>query len=125
MEPHRAERVSEAIREELAEIIEYEMSDPRIASVTVTDVRVAPDLRTAVVRILGGAEPQIQQALQALEKARHYIRRELAGRLRLWRIPELHFEADTTTEAVSRVEQLLKRVKKSREKSGGTAENKP
>ena len=44
MEGHRAERVTEAIREELGEIIGYEMSDPRIGSATVTEVHVSPDL---------------------------------------------------------------------------------
>lgn len=115
---HRTERISEALKEELAEIIAYEMSDPRLASVTVTDVHVTPDKKTAHVRILAGsAEQQQRDALDALEHARHYLRRELSSRLRLFRVPELHFEADTGTGAESRIEELLRRVRKNREKS--------
>jgi ribosome-binding factor A len=126
VDPRRAQRVSEALREELAEIIEYEVSDPRIASVAVTDVQVTPDLRTAIVRVLGGeSEGALQEALQALEGARHYIRRELAARLRLFRVPELHFEAHTASNAAERVEQLLNRIKKKREKTEGPAGNTP
>jgi len=95
MDARRTARVAEAIRQELAEIIGYEMSDPRVAAVTVTDVAVSRDLRLAQVRVAtGGGESQLRAAVAALEGARHWIRRELAGRLRLWRIPEFHFRAD-------------------------------
>jgi ribosome-binding factor A len=119
MEPHRAERVSEALREELSEIIEYELSDPRVRSVTVTAVHVTPDLRHAHVMVVSGGTPdEARQALEGLVHASHYLRRELANRIRVWRIPELHFEADTSTGAASRVEQLLDRVRKSRKNTG-------
>lgn len=115
MEAHRAERVSEALREELAELIGYEMSDPRIGSVEVTEVVVAPDMRQARVRIsLAGDERARDEALRALDGARHFLRRELAGRLRLFRIPELFFEADVSAGGRDRLEQLLKRIRKGR-----------
>jgi ribosome-binding factor A len=123
MDEHRSQRVSEAIREELAEIIGYEMSDPRIGQVDVTEVLVAPDMRHARVRLhLGGDEKDREQAMLALEGARHYLRRELAGRLRLFRIPELHFEADLGTESEIRLEQLLRRARKDRAKSAAAAQ---
>jgi ribosome-binding factor A len=115
MEPHRAERVSEALREELSEIIEYELSDPRVRSVAVTAVHVTPDLRHAHVMVVSAGGPeQERQALEGLVHASHYLRRELANRIRVWRIPELHFEADTSSGTAGRVEQLLERVRKSR-----------
>jgi ribosome-binding factor A len=95
MDARRTARVAEAIRQELAQIIGYEMSDPRVAAVIVTGVAVSRDLRRAQVRVAGGGgDRQLGAALAALEGARHWIRRELAGRLRLWRIPEFHFQAD-------------------------------
>jgi ribosome-binding factor A len=124
MDARRVQRVSEALREELAQIIEYEMSDPRLAAVTVTEVHVTADLRVARVRVLCG-DSDLEAALRALERARHYVRRELAGRLRLWRIPELHFEADSSMGAEGRVEELLERVKKSREELQKSPENTP
>ena len=89
MEPHRTERVSEALREELTEIIEYELSDPRLAAVRVTGVLVAPDLRKAHVLFLAeGAPEQGRQAREALEHAANYLRGELSRRLSMWRVPE-------------------------------------
>ena len=115
MDQHRAERVSEIVREELAEIIGFELEDPRLASVDVTDVRVAPDLRHAHVLIgVAGDEREKRSALAALEHARHYLRHELARRLNLRKIPELHFEYDPMPRADERVEILLRRVKKMR-----------
>jgi ribosome-binding factor A len=118
MDQRRAQRVSEALREELAEIIEYEMTDPRVGPVAVTAVDVSTDLRVAHVKVALNQDPKEQkQALQALDGARHYLRRELAGRLRLFRVPEIVFEVDTGSGAESRVEELLKRVRKARAKS--------
>ena len=51
MPQHRTQRISEALREELAEMIGYELSDPRVASATVTGIEVSPDKRHALVRI--------------------------------------------------------------------------
>lgn len=96
MHARRAARVAEALRQELAEIIGFEMSDPRVAGITVTRVAVSRDMRRADVRVCAeGDEACREAALRALEGARHWIRRELAGRLRIWRIPEFFFRADT------------------------------
>ncbi len=120
MDPHRSQRVSEAIREELSEIIAYEMSDPRIGLVDVTEVLITPDMRHARVRLhLGGDDHGRQDTLLALDGARYYLRRELAGRLRLYRVPELHFEADLGLGGESRLEQLLRQAREERPKSSG------
>jgi len=115
MDDHRVERVSEAIREELYEIIAFEMEDPRLVSVDVSEVHVSPDSRSATVGVvISGDEREQVQALAALDHARHYLRHELARRLNLRRIPELHFTADRWAVASDRVELLLKRAKKKR-----------
>lgn len=115
MDPHRVERVSEALREELNELIGYEMSDPRLSNMTVTDVFVSPDLKHAQVRLALPTDDQARKdALDALEHARGFIKREVAHRLQIFKLPELHFEADLAPELASRVEQLLKRVRKGR-----------
>ena len=117
MDPYRSQRVSEAIREELSEIIGYEMADPRLGMVDVTEVLVTPDKRHARVRLhLGGDEKTQADALVALGGARHFLRRQLASRLRLFRTPELLFEADLEAGYQGRLEQLLKRVRKGRPK---------
>ena len=123
MVQHRAQRVSETIREELSEIIGYELSDPRIGTVDVTEVLVGAGMRHARVRLhLGGDEKEREQSLLALGRARHFLRRALAARLRLFRIPEIHFEADLEVSTVERVEQLLQRVRKDPSESSGPEE---
>jgi ribosome-binding factor A len=121
MDPRRSERLSEAIREELDEMISYELSDPRIDTAGVAEVAVSPDARTARVRVLltGDAKSQ-KQCLDALNGAKGYIRRELARRIDLFRIPELHFEAAVSAELGSRLEHLLKRVRRGRPRPADT-----
>ncbi len=115
MDERRTLRVSEAVREELAELIGFELDDPRVGDVNVTDVHVSPDGRYARVRVAArGEERQQQEALDALDHARHFLRHELGVRLNLRHVPELHFERDRHPDAASRVEFLIKRAKKSR-----------
>ena len=106
MDERRILRVSEAVKEELTEIIGFEMEDPRLLDVDVTDVQVSPDSRHAVKRQ--------HHALAALEHAAGYLRRELALRLQLRQVPELHFEQDKNPNVESRIDFLLRRVRKSR-----------
>ena len=111
---HRTERISEALREELAELISYELSDPRVASATVTSLDISPDKRHALVRIRVDEGADTKQTIAALEHAATFLRHEVARRLELYRVPELHFEADIATELGPRVDHLLKRVKRGR-----------
>lgn len=122
MDEHRALRVSEAVREELAEIIGFEMEDPRLREVTVSDVEVTPDGRHARVKVVPeGDETERNRTLAALDHARNFLRHELATRLNLRKVPELHFEIDRWADVDSRIEVLLKRAKKRR----GPTENQP
>jgi ribosome-binding factor A len=115
MDAHRTGRVSEAVREELSEIIGFELSDPRLSDVIVTEVHVSPDMRHAHVKIgVDSANPQPGKAIKALEHASNYLRHELATRLSLRRTPELHFAIDDHPEAPQRIEVLLKRARKTR-----------
>ena len=115
MDERRTARVSEAVREELAEIIGFELDDPRLVGVDVTEVHVSPDARHASIKVsIHGEERAQNQVLAALEHASGYLRRELAGRLQLRHVPELHFDRDKNPDVESRVEFLLRRAKKSR-----------
>ena len=122
MDERRTQRVSVAVQEELAEIIGFELDDPRLLEVTVTEVHVSSDGRYAHVKVaLGGDERQQRASLAALDHARHYLRHELATRLSLRHVPELHFEQERHPDADTRIDILLKRAKKSR----GRSENLP
>ena len=114
MDSHRNERVSEALREELGELIAYELSDPRIGDATVTEVLLSPDMRHAQVRLhLANGSGGAEETIRALDGARHFLRRQLAERLSLFRVPELHFEADVSASA-AHLGRLLKRIQRGR-----------
>jgi ribosome-binding factor A len=115
MDSYRAKRVSEALREELDEMIGYELSDPRVADAAVTEVLVSPDMKHAKVRLhVSNDLTQRQETIRALEGARHFLRHQLAERLSLFRIPELHFEADISLAGDGRLDHLLKRIRRGR-----------
>jgi ribosome-binding factor A len=115
MDPRRSERLSEALREELEELINYELTDPRIDVMGVTEVLITPDGKHARVRLnLNGDRAWQEQSLEALEHAKGFIKKELAHRLDLFRLPDLRFEAAFSPEAPERVGQLLKRVRRGR-----------
>jgi ribosome-binding factor A len=113
MESRRAQRISEALREELAELVGYELGDPRLVGATVTECHLSPDGRHAhvLVWVRGSAEER-KGAIEALEHAKSHLRSQVAMRLRLFRPPELHFEEDDAAGGESRVDQLLKRIHK-------------
>ena len=118
MDPHRIERVSEIIREELEELIGYEMSDPRMGDASVVEVRISPDLRHAVVSLtLSGTTQEQGATLDALEHAKHYLRHQLTERLRLFKSPELHFVAAVGVELGVKTAQMLKRIRRGRPKA--------
>jgi len=115
MDAHRTGRVSEAVRTELSEIISFEMEDPRLSDVVVTECHVSPDMRHAHVKIgVEAGNPQPLKALKALEHAANFLRHQLATRLGLRHTPELHFALDEHPEAPERIELLLKRARKTR-----------
>ncbi len=111
MEEHRSQRVSLAVKEELAEIIGFEMDDPRLLSVNVTLAEVSPDMRHAHVKFSADAGAE-KAAQAALEHAKGFLKHELATRLNLRRVPDLHFAPDTHPDAESRIDFLLRRTKR-------------
>lgn len=117
MDPHRNERVSESLREELNELISYELSDPRIGSATVTEVLVSPDFRRANVRLaLAGTEQEQASTLEAINHAKQFIKVQLSERLQLYHMPELHFEPDLPPALAAKAPQILKRIRRGRPK---------
>jgi ribosome-binding factor A len=107
----RPERVAELLREELIEIVGFELEDPRVEAATVTDVRVADDLRDAKVYVLiQGDEAQIKGALKALQHAAPYVRQQVGLRLNLRYAPHLYFVRDTVEEQAARIESVLQEI---------------
>ncbi len=109
----RPERVAEQVREEITQIVGYELDDPRLSMVTVTDVRMSENLREArVYVIIEGDDSEAAQAMRALNHAAPYVRRQLGMVLNLKYTPEIHFVRDTVEESATRVEALLSEIAK-------------
>lgn len=115
MDENRTRRVSEAVREELAELIGFEMDDPRLTDVSVTGADVSPDMRHAHVKVAIDTDSE-RTVLAGLEHAKSFLKRELAARLNLRRIPDLHFAVDSHPDADSRIEFLLRRARRNQAK---------
>jgi ribosome-binding factor A len=126
LDPYRHERVSESIREELDELIAYEMSDPRVGSATVTEVLISPDYRKAVVRLaLIGTSAEQAATLDALNHAKQFLRHELTERLQLFKTPELYFEAALAADLAAKAAKILKRIQRGRPKQDQASEKNP
>ncbi len=120
MAGHRVERVAAQLREEISAIIMRDLKDPRIGMVSITEVKLTPDLRSAIVRVSVVGESEGQQAAVAgLDHARGFIRKELGSRLSNLRFaPELRFELDEGIAYSVRVSQLLREVQKGSSDAG-------
>jgi ribosome-binding factor A len=107
--PRRLERFSDLLLETLSQLLLRDVKDPRIGTVTLTRVDVAPDLRQARVGFctLGDAAGRTK-AQKGLESAAKFMQGKVARLLRLRYAPEIHFEYDDTFEKADEVDRLLK-----------------
>jgi len=113
---HR-ERLGEALREEIETLVEGELRDPRIGLVSVSEVQVAEDSRSARVLVtVEGDDEEASRSLAGLAAAVGFIRHEVAERLHLRRPPELIFQLDRSHVLQARVEELLRRTKGARKR---------
>ncbi|MEP6704549.1 MAG: 30S ribosome-binding factor RbfA, partial [Acidobacteriota bacterium] len=104
----RPERLAETLREEIAEVVGFELDDPRVEMVTVTEVSVSDDLRDAKVYVLiDGNEDEIKSALRALHNASTFVRQQVAMNLSMRFAPHLHFVRDSAEENASRISSIL------------------
>src|SRR5579863_4467597 len=110
---HRPERIAEEIRHEVSLMLAGELKDPRLAlPLTVTEVRLTPDMRTVrVFVLLEGDEEEKSSALAGLKAASKFVRHELVERLNLRRAPEVLFLLDESEEYGNRIDDLLRKVK--------------
>ncbi len=104
----RPEKFAEALKVEIAEVVGFELDDPRLGSATVTEVIVAANLKDAKVYVLiRGSEDEIDKALKTLRHASTFVRQQVAMNLDLRHAPHLHFLRDTAEENASRVSEIL------------------
>lgn len=115
----RPDRVGEQIRQAISEMLLRDVRDPGIGFVTLSRVKVSPDLQ--LVRVyytqIGDAKAK-KDTVKALERATPFMRRQLANLVRLRRVPELRFEFDAGAEHQERIETILLELQKEREARG-------
>jgi len=115
----RTSRVEEASREVLAEVLAREVKDPRVGFVTITGVKVSPDLRHARVFVsVLGEDEEVARSMAGLESARGYMRSELGKHLRLKYLPEIEFVLEHGTEEALRLANLIREVASEMEEGG-------
>jgi ribosome-binding factor A len=104
----RSRRIAGQLQRELSDIIRLELKDPRVGMITITDVEVTPDNAHARVYFtLLGEASRIDEAAAGLQHAAGYLRSQLAQRLKVRIVPQLHFEYDASVERGIRVSQLI------------------
>lgn len=109
----RANRLAEQIKQEIGEIVNQRLKDPRIGFVTVTDVDLTNDLQQAKVFVsIFGDEQEKEDSLIGLTKATGFIRTEIGKRIRLRKVPEISFEYDEALEYGTRIDSILRDLNK-------------
>ncbi|MBN1352190.1 30S ribosome-binding factor RbfA [candidate division KSB1 bacterium] len=108
----RSLRVAEVIKKDLSDILREDVRDPGINMLTITRVIVSPDLKMAKIylSILGDASAR-EETLQALERAKSFIRTALGKRGQFRNVPELRFFHDDTMDYVFAIENLIQKAK--------------
>ncbi len=109
----RTERVAQEIQAAVADILTRGMiRDPRVGYITVTGVKMSPDLRVAkVFYSMIGDEKQRAETQKGLDAAKTFVRREVTSRVKLRVSPEIFFSWDGSLEEGDKIERLLKQVK--------------
>jgi ribosome-binding factor A len=104
----RLERIGERIRDDLAEILLQEVSDPRLEGIFITGVKVDRELAFADIHVsaLEGVE-RSPEIMEGLKHASGYLRRSLSQRIELRTFPRLRFHWDPTAEKAARIEELI------------------
>lgn len=108
-------RIQERIKEELSEILLYEVADPRLQGITVTDVEVDRELAYADIYVSALEVERKNEILRGLEHAKGFLRTLLAQRIPLRTFPRLRFHWDDTPQRAARLEQLFELLRAERE----------
>ena len=130
MASHRPDRVGDQIRQELSELLTRgTVPDPGIGFITLTHVKVSPDLQLARVYYTTMGDPKARRETEkALARATPFFRRQVGQRLQLRRVPEIEFHFDESVGHQDRVEQILRELHEEearRERERAESEERP
>jgi ribosome-binding factor A len=127
MASHRPDRVGDQIRQVISGLLSRgAVHDPGIGFITLTRVKVSPDLQVARVYYTSlGDEAARKQTAKALERATGFFRRHVGDRLQLRRVPELQFQFDESVAHQDRVEQILRELHDEEERRTSSPDSDP
>ena len=106
---NKQERIASIIRKNIAEIIQFEIRDPKLGFVSIPEVKVSKDFSYATVYVSFLNDDEVAPSLEVLNKAKGFIRSELASKLDTRRVPEIRFVVDEGYKREARIEELLKK----------------
>lgn len=119
MTTQRQQKVGKMLKEELSRLIREEMDDPRLGFISITDVQVSPDIRSAHIYVSVFGEPEEQNtSIAALEGARGYLRSMLGRDVNMRYTPELFFHLDHSIERGAHIFELLKEIEQPKTEEG-------
>jgi len=122
----RSDRVAEAIKREVGDLLLREVKDPRVHFATVTDVEVTHDLRDVKIFVsVMGPDTEKVETMAGLEAAKGFIRREIGRRVRLRFTPDIGFYLDKSLDHAMRINELLQTIHKPEENNGTDNVGKP
>ena len=104
---NKQERIASIIRKNISEIIQFQLKDPNIGFVSIPEVKVSKDFSYATVYVSFIKEEDIAPSLEALNRAKGFIRSELAKKLDIRRVPEIRFVVDEGYKKEARITELL------------------
>ncbi len=113
MIPNRKARLGSLILEEISDMLHRGIKDPRLEMVSITEVDVSEDLKTArIYYCLYGDDRKKEDAKTGFESAQGFIKRELIKRLSIKRVPELFFVFDSSFDNADRISKILSGIGK-------------
>ncbi len=107
---HRLDKVSSLIKEEISLIFFHRVQDPSLSLITVTSVKMSPDLRHAKIYLSVYEKGKRDEVMLKVADMKGLIRSELASRIKIRFVPELHFFLDDTLDYVEKMEGLFKKI---------------
>ncbi|MBM4330767.1 MAG: 30S ribosome-binding factor RbfA [Deltaproteobacteria bacterium] len=114
----RSDRVGDLIRQVVSEMLLRELNDPRLESVTITEVEITDDLKLATVFFSAmGSKPREEEALLGLQSAGGYIKKKLGKELRLRYVPDLVFKLDRSFEYGSKIDRLIQTIQEEKDRN--------
>ncbi|MHB1317284.1 MAG: 30S ribosome-binding factor RbfA [Anaerolineae bacterium] len=124
--PNRKERADSFIQQELTVILRDKVRDPRVDSLTITEVSLTKDRRVARVYVASFEDEEtLNEGLKGLESAKGVLRRELARLLHWPWTPELLFRIDHSWQYGEHMDQLIEQVREERERKGDDEDSQP